>query len=395
MHIALTAEQLQIRAETRAYFQGLLGDGKRDAYDAEVATGVEAGPEYRRLIRQMGQDGWLAVGWPTEYGGRGYGPVEQLIFLEETQRARAPYPFVTLSTVGPALMAHGSEAQKRRFLPGIAAGEIHFAIGYTEPGSGTDLASLRSTAARRPDGGFVVNGQKIYTSHAEGADFVWFAARTDPDLPRHKGLSILIVDTTKPGFSVTPIHTVGGMRTNATFYDDVAVDADMLVGEWNGGWRLITSQLNHERIGLAARNAIGESLFDRVLSWARTPERNRRPIDDPTTQALLGEAEARLHAVRSYNYRLASEMAHAEPSAALASSAKIFGTDTMIEVCRLLLEVLGMAGLYRAGSPAALIGGEVEQYYRKCQINTFGGGTAEVLRDIVAQHGLGTPRVVR
>jgi alkylation response protein AidB-like acyl-CoA dehydrogenase len=395
MHIALTAEQLQVRAETRAYFQGLLGDGKRDAYDAEVATGVEAGPEYRGLIRQMGRDGWLAVGWPTEYGGRGYGPVEQLIFLEETQRARAPYPFVTLSTVGPALMAHGSEAQKRRFLPGIAAGEIHFAIGYTEPGSGTDLASLRSTATRRPDGSFVVNGQKIYTSHAEGADFVWFAARTDPDLPRHKGLSILIVDTTRPGFSVTPIHTVGGMRTNATFYDDVDVDADMLVGEWNGGWRLITSQLNHERIGLAARNAIGESLFDRVLAWARAPEGNRRPIDDPTTQALLGEAEARLYAVRSYNYRLASEMAHAEPSAALASSAKLFGTDTMIEVCRLLLEVLGMAGLYRAGSLAALIGGEVEQYYRKCQINTFGGGTAEVLRDIVAQHGLGTPRVVR
>ncbi|QNA86639.1 acyl-CoA dehydrogenase [Sphingomonas sp. So64.6b] len=395
MHIALTADQERVRAATRVYFQGLLGDGKRAAYDAEVATGVEAGPEYRRLIRQMGKDGWLAVGWPVEFGGRGYGPVEQLIFLEETQRARAPYPFVTLSTVGPALMAHGSDAQKRRFLPGIAAGEIHFAIGYTEPGSGTDLASLRSTAVRRVDGGFTVNGQKIYTSHAEGADFIWFAARTDPDRPRHKGLSILIVDTSRPGFSATPIHTVGGMRTNATFYDDVVVDEDMLVGEWNGGWKLITSQLNHERIGLAARNAIGEALFDRVLAWARTPAGNRRPIDDPTIQALLGECEARLHAVRSYNYRLASEMAHAEPSAALASSAKIFGTDTMIEVCRLLLEVLGMGGLYRSGSPAALIGGDVEQYYRKCQINTFGGGTAEVLRDIVAQHGLGTPRVVR
>ncbi|WP_298668090.1 acyl-CoA dehydrogenase family protein [uncultured Sphingomonas sp.] len=395
MHITLTPEQERIRSETRAYFAALLGEGKRDAYDAEVATGVEAGPEYRALIRQMGRDGWLAVGWPVGYGGRGYGPVEQLIFLEETQRVKAPYPFVTLSTVGPALMAHGSEAQKRRFLPGIAAGEIHFAIGYTEPNSGTDLASLRSTAMRRPDGGFIVNGQKIYTSHAEGADFIWFAARTDPELPRHKGLSILIVDTTRPGFSITPIHTVGGMRTNVTYYDEVVVDEDMLVGEWNGGWRLITSQLNHERIGLAARNAIGESLFDRVLAWARTPHGNRRPIDDPTTQALLAEAEARLHAVRSYNYRLASEMAHAEPLAALASSAKVFGTDTMIEVCRLLLEALGMGGLYRSGSEAALIGGEVEQYYRKCQINTFGGGTAEVLREIIAQHGLGTPRVVR
>jgi alkylation response protein AidB-like acyl-CoA dehydrogenase len=395
MHIALTADQERIRAETRAYFEDLLGGGKRAAYDAEVATGLEAGLEYRRLIRRMGKDGWLAVGWPEEYGGRGYGPVEQLIFLEETQRAKAPYPFVTLSTVGPALMVHGSEAQKQRFLPGIASGEIHFAIGYTEPSAGTDLANLRSTAARRPGGGFTVTGQKIYTSHAEGADFIWFAARTDPDLPRHKGLSILIVDAKRPGFSVTPIHTVGGMRTNATYYDEVEVDEDMLVGEWNGGWKLITSQLNHERIGLAARNAIGEMLFGRVLDWARSSHGRPRPIDDPTTRALLGEAEARLHAVRSYNYRLASDMAHAEPSAALASSAKLFGTDAMIEVCRLLLEALGMGGLYRPGSSAALIGGEVEQYYRKCQINTFGGGTAEVLRDIVAQHGLGTPRVVR
>jgi alkylation response protein AidB-like acyl-CoA dehydrogenase len=395
MHFALTPAQEQVRADVRAYFADLLGGDRRAAYDAEVATGIEAGPEYRKLIRQMGRDGWLAVGWPKEYGGKGFGPVEQLIFLEETQRARAPYPFVTLSTVGPALMAHGSEAQKQRFLPGIAAGEIHFAIGYTEPNSGTDLASLRATAVRNPDGGFTVNGQKIYTSHAEGADFVWFAARTDPDLPRHKGLSILIVDTTRPGFSVTPIHTVGGMRTNATFYDDVAVDADMLVGEWNGGWKLITSQLNHERIGLAARNAIGESLFDRVLAWARTPEGNRRPIDDPTTQAVLAEAQARLHAVRSFNYRLAAEMAAAEPSPALASSAKVFGTDQMIEVCRLLLEATGMRGLYRAGSAGAMLNGEIEQYYRRCQINTFGGGTAEVLREIIAQLGLGLLRTVR
>lgn len=395
MHLALTPEQEALRAETRAYFARLLGGNARAAYDAEVATGVEAGPEYRALIRQMGKDGWLAVGWPKEYGGRGFGPVEQLIFLEETQRAKAPYPFVTLSTVGPALMAHGSAAQKARFLPGIAAGEIHFAIGYSEPVSGTDLASLRSTIRRRPEGGFVVNGQKIYTSHAEGADFVWFAGRSDPDLPRHKGISVVIVDTKQPGFSVTPIHTVGGMRTNVTYYDEMQADEDSLVGEWNGGWKLITSQLNHERIGLAARNAIGEALYERVLDWAREKENGARPIDDPVVQSLLGEVAARLHAVRSYNYRLAAEMEHAQPSPALASSAKVFGTDTMIEVCRLLLEVLGPRGLYRPGSAAALIGGEVEQYYRKCQINTFGGGTSEVLRDMIAQLGLGTPKVAR
>lgn len=388
----LTPRQQAIRAEVRRYFAQLLGGDRRASYEAEMATGLEAGPEYKKLIKQMGRDGWLAVGWPTEFGGRGYGPVEQLIFLEEAQRAGAPYPFVTLNTVGPALMRHGSDGQRARFLPGIAAGDIHFAIGYTEPAAGTDLANLRSTARRLPEGGFEVSGQKVYTSHAEGADFVWFAARTDPDLPRHKGLSILILDARDPGFSVTPIHTVGGMRTNATFYDKVKVAEDMVVGGWNGGWQVITSQLNHERIGLAARNAIGETIFDKVLAWARagTP----RPIDDPTVRALLAEVEARLTAVRLCNYALAAGMQHAEPSGALAASAKLFGTEAMIEICRLLMQAVGPASLYRRDDAAGRLFGDLENYYRRCQINTFGGGTAEVLRDMVARIGIDLPRAV-
>ena len=212
MHIDLTTEQRRLRSEFRAYFQGLMTADARAELRREQADGTEAGPVYKRLIRRLGQDGWLAVGWPAAHGGRGYGPVEQLIFLEEAQRAGAPYPFVTVNTVGPALMKHGSAAHKARFLPGMARGETHFAIGYTEADAGTDLASLRTSAVRDGDD-FVVNGAKVYTSHLEGADFIWLACRTDPAAPKHKGISILIVDAKLPGISFAPLHTVGGMRT--------------------------------------------------------------------------------------------------------------------------------------------------------------------------------------
>ena len=395
MHIDLTDEQRQLRTEFRAYFQGLMTADARAELRREQKDGTEAGPVYKRLIRRLGADGWLAVGWPAEHGGRGYGPVEQLIFLEEAQRAGAPYPFVTVNTVGPALMTHGSATHKARFLPGMARGETHFAIGYTEADAGTDLASLRTSAVRDGDD-FVVNGAKVYTSHVEGADFVWLACRTDPAAPKHKGISILIVDTGLPGFSFAPLHTVGGMRTNFSYYDSVRVPADMLVGEFNRGWALITSQLNHERVGLAARGALGEELSARALAWARKVGGNgRRPIDNPAVRHIFGELHARLEGLRLLNYRLAWSLTKDQPDPALASAAKVHGTECMIEICRLILEVLGPGGLVKRGSDAALLAGDVEEYYRRCQINTFGGGSVEVLREIVAQLGLGMPRTVR
>ena len=213
MHCQLTDAQQALREELRSYFERSLTPDLKEALRVHAAT-----PEYKQVIRQFGRDGYLAVGWPVEYGGRGYGPVEQMIFVQEALRAGAPIPFVTLSTLGPTLMVHGSEAQKKKLLPGIASGELHFAIGYTEPGSGTDLASLK-TRATVTDDGFRVNGSKIYTSHAEGADYIWLAARTDATSKAHKGISILLVDTRDPGFSRTPMETVADMHTNVTYYD--------------------------------------------------------------------------------------------------------------------------------------------------------------------------------
>jgi 3-oxocholest-4-en-26-oyl-CoA dehydrogenase alpha subunit len=390
MDLELTPRQHALRQEIRAYFAQLMTPDLREALRI-----AEAGPLYRQIIRRMGRDGYLCVGWPLEHGGRGYSALEQLIFLEESQRAGAPYPFVTVNTVGPTLMAHGSDMQKARFLPGIAAGEILFAIGYTESQAGTDLASLTSCAVRDGDD-FIVDGAKVFTSGAEGADYIWLAVRTDQQAPRHHGISILIVDTRLPGFSYTPLDTVGGLRTSMTYYENIRVPGDMLVGALNGGWKVITAQLNHERVGLAARGAIGEDLFERVLAWARNPDTaGRRPVDDPTVQFRLAEVHARLEVLRLMNYRLAWSMVEAAPDPAFAAAAKVHGSETMIEVCRGLLEVLGIGGLIRHGGAAALITGDVEAYYRRCQINTFGGGTAEVMRELVAQFALGLPRTRR
>jgi len=392
VYVDYSEGQRRIRAEFRAYLNELVTDEVR----AET-FGAEGGPRYRAVIRQMGSDGWLTPGWPLEYGGRGLDPQAQKILLEELVLADAPYPFVTVNTVGPAVIRFGTEDQKRRILPLIAAGDLIFAIGYTEPGAGTDLASLKTRAVREGDH-YRVNGQKTYTSGAEGADYVFLAARTDPEASPHKGISILMLDTRDPGFSVSPIITVGGIRTNVTYYQDVLVPADMLIGQENAGWQLIAEQLNHERIGLAALIYAAHGLFDKVADWARATQvgsTGAKVIDLPWVQSALAEAYALILASETMGNRVGWEVAQGITKPDLAGAVKVFATEGMIKVMRLLLDVLGAAGLVRAGSLRAVLKGRIEREYRLCQINTFGGGAAEVLRDMVAQVGLGLPRAAR
>ncbi len=390
MHVDFTQEQKALRAEFRAYLDGIMTPEVR----AETVN-AESGPAYRSVIRQMGRDGWLTPGWPVDYGGRGLDSLTQKILLEELVLAEAPFPFVTVNTVGPALMRLGTEKQKREILPRIATGDLIFAIGYTEPGAGTDLASLKTRAVRDGDD-YVVNGQKIFTSGAEGADYVFLAVRTNPDVPPHKGITILMMDATLPGFSISPIWTVGGVRTNVTYYEDVRVPAEMVIGDVDGGWRLIAEQLNHERIGLAALTYGANGCFDQVVDWTRGVEvGGGRLIDVPWVQSALGEAYAMLRAIGVMGNRVAAEVSQGSTRADLASGLKVFGTEGVIKVMRLLLDILGPVGLIADGSPGAVMRGRIEREYRKCQINTFGGGTAEVLRDMVAQVGLGMPRAAR
>ncbi|ROS01908.1 hypothetical protein EDC56_2357 [Sinobacterium caligoides] len=386
MFVDYSEDQKALRKELREYFSQLITPEVR-----EQIRGKESGELYDHLISSMGRDGWLAIGWPEQYGGQGRSAADQLTFFEEAILAGAPIPFVTLNTVGPALMDYGSEEHKQKFLPGIAAGTTHFAIGYTEPNAGTDLATLGTSAVK--DGEYyVINGTKVFTSGAEGADYVWLAARTDNDAPKHKGITMFILDTKSEGFSYAPIHTVGGFRTNMTYYENVRVHESMVVGKLNQGWRLITAQLNHERIGLAAWGINGWKLFQRTLDWAREDHNGRRVIDDPAVQSNLAEVYSRLEAMRLMNSRMSWDLSEDRLQPALASAVKVYSTESMIEVCRQLMEVIGPNTLVRSGSEATQLLGDLEHEYRRCQINTYGGGVNEIQRGLVANFGLGMPR---
>jgi alkylation response protein AidB-like acyl-CoA dehydrogenase len=387
MHVDLSPEQQALQRELRVYFAELI----TPELEAEIRGSEGGGPRYREALRRMGRDGWLGIGWPREYGGQGRTPIEQMIFADEVQRAGFPLPFLTLNTVGPTLMQFGTDEQKREFLPRILAGECHFAIGYSEPGAGTDLASLQTRAVRDGDE-WVIHGQKVFTSLADFADFVWLAARTDPAAPKHRGISIFVVPTAAPGFKLTPTRTMGDVRTNTTYYEDVRVPRRYLVGGENQGWGLIVSQLNHERVSLTPH---GPSLriFEEVRRWAAETRLadGRRVIDQPWVRHSLARVYARLDALRLMQWKLAWSMTRGRLHPADASAVKVYATELYVQAYRRLMEVLGPAGALRDGSPGAVARGRLERMYRATLILTFGGGTNEVQRDIIAMAGLGLP----
>jgi alkylation response protein AidB-like acyl-CoA dehydrogenase len=385
----LTAEQLALRDELRDYFTGLISPAERAAMLTD-----RHGAVYREVVRRMGRDGWLGVGWPAEYGGRGLGQVEQQIFANEAARADVPLPAVTLQTVGPTLQAHGTPEQKQFFLPKILAGEVHFAIGYTEPEAGTDLAALRTRAVQVKGGGsYVVNGEKIFTTGGHDADYIWLACRTDPQAPRHKGISILIVDTTDPGYSWTPIFTLDGAHhVNATYYSDVRVPVTRRVGAENAGWRLITTQLNHERVMLGPAGKLA-ALHDRVLSWAagRTGPDGRPLLDRPDVRRALGAAYASMRVNELLNWQVA---AADTVDIADASVTKVYSSVRLQEHGQLLEEVVA-----RHGDPAEEETAQLRHWLdiqaKRNTVLTFGGGVNEIQRELIATVGLGLPRVPR
>jgi alkylation response protein AidB-like acyl-CoA dehydrogenase len=386
MHLDFSSEQKKFRGELREYFGRLVTPEVID----EIRGSEGGGPLYQKTLRQMGSDGLLGVGWPKEYGGQGRSPIEQWIFADEVQRTGFPLPFLTLSTVGPTIRHYATEEQKAEFLPRVLRGEIHFAIGYSEADAGTDLASLKTRAVRDGDD-WVINGSKMWTSLADFADYIWLATRTDPDAPKHRGISMFLVPTTAPGFKISPITTMGGVRTNATFYEDVRVPDFNLIGGENRGWSLITGQLNHERVSLMNVGPV-RRLFEDVTQWARETRRGGRPvIDEPWVKANLARVRAKLEVLRLMNWKQAWAQQYGQLSPADSSAIKVFGSEFYIEGYRALLEILGHSAVLGDGSPGAVLRGRVESSYRNGLILTFGGGTNEVQRDIIAMAGLGMP----
>jgi alkylation response protein AidB-like acyl-CoA dehydrogenase len=382
MYLTYTDAQRELRDELRAYFAQLMTPELR----AALSEGELEGSAYKDMVRQLGKDGMLGISWPKEYGGGGRDLLDQYIFFDESQRAQVPIPFLTLNTVGPTIMHLGSQEQKDFFLPKILKGELHFSIGYSEPGAGTDLASLKTTAVRDGDH-YVINGQKMWTSLIHHADYVWLACRTDPDAKRHKGLSIIIVPTDSEGFSWTKVHTLGGGYTSATYYDNVRVPAENVVLGENRGWELITSQLNHERVSLSSAGSV-QTKIDQVRRWAqqeKLPD-GRRVIDQEWVQRSLAELTAKTRFLEMLNWKVAWSGSKGSLNPADASAVKVHGSEFYIEAYRRLMEIIGSN---------AILTTDLEKWMRSTLVLTFGGGTNEIQRDIIAMVGLGMPRAPR
>ena len=394
MHLSYTPDQEKLQHELRAYFAGLMtGEERRQlrhGYSAVAAT--EA---YRAVVRRLGEDGWLGIGWPREIGGQGRTMVEQAIFNDEATSANVPTPLLTINSIGPAIAAHGTDEQRRTLVQGILEGRVHFAIGYSEPESGTDLASLRTRAVREGDE-YVINGQKLWTGMMEAADYIWLAVRTDPDVPRHKGISILVVPRYAPGVESARMRTLGDNSIAAVSFTDVRVPVENCIGGENNGWAMITGQLNSERVALVSSAHLERGLVN-VTAWAKEQKNpdGTRLIDRGWVRTALARVKADVEFLRVLNRKLATAVDAGTLNAADASSAKVFGSELMGRGARTLAEVAGSDAVFTDDDPAAILGGSMAKGVASSNVMTFIGGVTAIQRDLIAQFGLGLPRVKR
>ena len=390
MKIELTKNQKKLKDELKEYFSSLLNkELLSEMSDPQFFEG--GGPEFKKALKIMGQDGWIGLSWPKEFGGKEFTPIEQYIFVEEIMRTGFPFPFLTTESVGPMIAQYGSDWAKETIAKSILRGETIFAIGYSEPNAGTDLASLKTQALPDKEG-FKINGQKIWTSLANYADYIWLAARTNNDVKKHKGISMFIVPTDDDGFSYTPIQTLGDVTTNMTYYDDIYVSKDNLVGELNSGWNLITSQLNLERLALVNHGPVDE-LYHQLLSLAKSTKVDSTNVlsDIDWVKSNFAKIYSGLETLKLICWKQVWGMENNVLSMTDASLAKIYGSEYFIEAYRMMMEIFGELSIIRDDS-LSILNSRLERMYRTASILTFGGGTNEVQRDIISMAGLLMPR---
>ena len=390
MKIELTKNQQKLKDELKEYFSTLLNkELLSEMSDPQFFEG--GGPEFKKALKIMGQDGWIGLSWPKEFGGKEFTPIEQYIFVEEIMRTGFPFPFLTTESVGPMIAQYGSDWAKETIAKSILRGETIFAIGYSEPNAGTDLASLKTQALPDKEG-FKINGQKIWTSLANYADYIWLAARTNNEVKKHKGISMFIVPTDDEGFSYTPIQTLGDVTTNMTYYDDIYVSKDNLVGELNSGWNLITSQLNLERLALVNHGPVDE-LYHQLLSLAKSTkvDSTNALSDIDWVKSNFAKIYSGLETLKLICWKQVWGMENNVLSMTDASLAKIYGSEYFIEAYRMMMEIFGELSIIRDDS-LSILNSRLERMYRTASILTFGGGTNEVQRDIISMAGLLMPR---
>ena len=392
MDFQLTETQQQLQREVIAYLERHV----TPALEAELLVQQEGGgpdthPHYSQFIRQLGRDGWLGLAWPKRYGGQERDAIDQYIFFDTVAGYyRVPIPFLAINAIGSTIMRAGTEEQRDRFLPPLLRGELNIAVGYTEPEAGSDLASLKTKAVRDGDD-YVISGQKVFTSLAHFCDYIWLAVRTDPAARKHKGISILMVDTRLPGVTISPLRTMGGFRTNVTFYDNVRVPKSCLIGEENKGWGYINSQLAMERIGLVPHSRM-RRVLEEMIAWAKsTTIDGRRVFDEPWVRERLADLTARTEVLRLFNFRAASQIAQGIEPFAEAAMTKVYGSELFQTVAGTCMDMMGMIGGMQPPSGISPMSGLLQRDFVAMRLLTFGGGTNEVLKDMVALTGLGMP----
>ncbi|MGL3150371.1 acyl-CoA dehydrogenase family protein [Microbacterium sp. A82] len=392
MDFALDRADREFLEEFRAYLDSLVSEGfysNPGLVGPDHAMGEEEMAERKRFIERLGQDGWLGISWPVEYGGRGMAGIRQWLMLDELSRRQMPSMLLGVLMIGPTILRIGSGEHKAEYLPKLLSGEYEFCLGYSEPGAGTDLANLQTRAVREGDE-YVINGQKIYTTAAQYATHVWLSVRTGAPDSRHAGVTVIVVPIDTPGITVRPLITGADYRTNEVFYDDVRVPVANRVGEENGGWKVISMALQFERTPTANR-LVRE--FGEVLHWATTdgPD-GTRPADNPLVRARIGRLSAHADVARLFSLRIAGMVANGEVPLAEGSMAKVWNTDYGQELTGAALAMMGPEGVIGLGEPETPLDGVMELTYRESTVFRFAAGTNEVQRDIIAQRGLGLPR---
>ncbi len=386
MDFAFTAAEAAFRAELRSF----LADELPAWWRGMFVEDERAIPETRRICRKLAERGWLTMAWPAEFGGSGASVWMQTIVREEMwahEEPRGPQ-YMNLNYIGPLIMRFGSPDQQQRFLPPMARGEVIWCQGFSEPDAGSDLASLATRAEHRGDH-FVVNGRKLWTSYADApADWCLLLVRTDPDAPKHRGISVLLVDMSTPGITVRPIDTIAGPREfNEVSFDNVVVPRDCLLGEKNEGWELVVAGLTFERAGIA-RYARAGQMIELLVEWARDTGR----AHEPDVRCKLADLRVRYEAARLLNYRTLSLQAAGEVPSTEASIARIHNGQLEQLVSQVGLELLGPLGQLDAGDRRAPLAGEVRRHWARNVPTTIAAGTLEIQKNVVAQRGLGLPR---
>jgi len=388
MNFDLTPDEQAFERELETFLQENQSSEVMDAHPEQLSQTVET-PAKRGLMKKLAERGWLGMSWPEEYGGQAKSGIYDFILTESLSRYGAPQPGKGVGIVGKCIIRNGSESMKQEFLPQIIAGDIEFAIGYSEPNAGSDAANMQLKAEKR-EGGWVLNGQKVWTTSAHFADWYWVGARTDTS-HKHKGITLFLIPMDHEGFTIRPVHTIGDERTNEVFFDEVFVPDDYVVGDVGKGWTYICEALDLERFAMMPVGPL-EVKVGSLVDWVRTAQRDGEPVkDDAVTRASVAHAVTELEVSRMLQRRVVAAALKDDVPTVESSQYKLFMNETGQRVANRALDIMGPEGQLKPGEPGAPAGGRFERSYRYTVVDTIGGGASEIQKNIIGRRGLGLP----